>query len=140
MTKERLKKIRSLIKEAEHLQSELNDTLLFPSSDDYVADTAQDYSTGRPHTFKVEGCGQDDYVKLRQKLYDKLYRIQQERQELEDWLDSIGDPEIRDILRLQYINGLTQEQIADELGYERSGIASKIKRFWDSQSATQTTK
>ena len=140
MTKNRLKKLRSLIKEAEHLQSELNDTLLFPSCSDYVADTAQDYRTGKPHTFKVEGYGQDDYVKLRQKLYDKLYRIQQERRELEDWLDSVSDPEIRDILRLQYINGLTQEQIAKELGYERSGIASKVKRFWDSQSATQTTK
>lgn len=140
MTKNRLKKLRGLIKEAEHLQSELNDTLLFPSCNEYVADSAQDYSTGRPHTFKVEGYGQESYVKLRQKLYDKLNRIQQDRQEIEDWLDGVADPEIRDILRLQYINGLTQEQIADELGYERSGIASKIKRFWDSQSATQTTK
>ena len=132
MTKNRLKKLRSLIKEAEHLQSELNDALLFPSRSDYVADSAQNYRTGKPHTFKVEGYGQDDYVKLRQKLYDKLYRIQQERRELEDWLDSVEDSEMRDILRLQYINGLTQEQIADELGYSVITVKRRLKKFWKS--------
>lgn len=131
MTKNHLKKLRNLIKEAEHLQSELNDTLLFPSRSDYVADTAQDYRTGKPHTFKVEGYGQDDYVKLRQKLYGKLCRIQQERRELEDWLDSVEDSEMRDILRLQYINGLTQEQIADELGYSVITIKRRLKKFWE---------
>ena len=130
MTKNQLKKLRGLIKEAEHLQSELTDTLLFPSHREYVADSAQDYGSGRPHTFKIEGYGQDNYVELRQRLYDKLHRIQAERQELEDWLDNVDDPEMRDILRLLYINGLTQEQAAEELGYTRSGIAMKLKRFW----------
>lgn len=138
MTKNRLKKLRSLIKEAEHLQAEYEEMLCFPKT--FVQDSVKDYSTGYPHNIVIQGYGSDDFVMLRQKLYDKLSRIRRERQELEGWLDSVGDPEMRDILRLQYINGLTQEQIADELGYERSGIASKIKRFWDSQSATQTTK
>lgn len=138
MTKNRLKKLRGLIKEAEHLEAEYKDMMCSPKT--FVQDSVKDYSTGYPHNIVIQGYGSADFVALRQKLYDKLYRIQRERYEIEDWLDGVADPEIRDILRLQYINGLTQKQIADELGYERSGIASKIKRFWDSQSATQTTK
>ena len=59
---------------------------------------------------------------------------------MDEWLKTIEDPQIRDILIMQYRNGRTQEQIADELGYTRGGIAAKLKRFWDSQSETQKTK
>lgn len=131
MTKTRLKKLRSLIKEAEHLQSEYDDMLCFPRT--FVQDSVKDYSTGYPRNIVIQGYGSSDFAALRQKLYDKLCRIQQERQELEDWLDSVGDPEMRDILRLQYINGLTQEEIAMELGYARETISRKLKVFWDGQ-------
>lgn len=128
MTKNRLKKLRSLIKEAEHLQSEYDDILCFPRT--FVQDSVKDYSTGYPRNIAIQGYGSADFVALRQKLYDKLCRIQQERQELEDWLDSVGDPEMRDILRLQYINGLTQEQIAEELGYSVITIKRRLRKFW----------
>ena len=68
---------------------------------------------------------------VRQKLYEKQRQIQDEIAFLENWLDSVPDPEMRDILRLQYINGLTQEEIAAELGYSRSAIAMKLNRFWE---------
>lgn len=138
MTKNRLKKLRSLIKEAEHLQAEHEAMMCSPKT--FLQDSVKDYSTGYPHNIVIQGYGSADFAVLRQKLYDNLCKIQRERYELEEWIENIDDVDMRNILRLQYINGLTQKQIADELGYERSGIASKIKRFWDSQSATQTTK
>lgn len=138
MKKSRLKKLRALIKEAEHLQSQYMDAICFPK--ELVQDSVNDYRIGQPHPISISGYGDSSYADIRQRLYEKQRQIQQEIAFLEDWLDSVEDPELRDILRLQYINGLTQEEIAQELGYERSGIASKIKRFWDSQSATQTTK
>lgn len=130
MTKNRLKKLRSLIKEAEHLQAEYEEMLCFPKT--FVQDSVKDYSTGYPHNIVIQGYGSDDFVALRQKLYDNLCRIQRERQELEDWLDSVGDPEMRDILRLQYINGLTQEEIAEELGYSVITVKRRLKKFWKS--------
>ncbi len=131
MTKTRLKKLRSLIKEAEHLQAEYKEMLCSPKT--FVQDSVKDYSTGYPHNIVIQGYGSADFVALRQRLYDKLCRIQNERQELEDWLDSVADPEMRDILRLQYINGLTHEQIAQELGYAaRETVSRKIKKFWES--------
>lgn len=131
MTKNRLKKLRSLIKEAEHLQSELNDTLLFPSRSDYVADSAQNYRTGKPHTFKVEGYGQDDYVKLRQKLYGKRNQALKEIAEMEEWLNSVADTRIRNILRLQYWDGLTQEKIAEKYDCDVRTIKRWLKNFWE---------
>lgn len=131
MNKERLKKLRSLIKEIEHLEIEIEEARWFPKKP--VADYAKDYKTGYPHVFTQDGYGDDDFPKLRQRLYEKLGRIQSERMILENWLDSVQDPELRDILRLQYVNGLTQEEIAQELGYARETVSRKLKAFWDSQ-------
>lgn len=130
MKKSRLKKIRALIKEAEHLQSEYTDMICFPK--EQVVDSAKDYSTGHPHTISISGYGDPSYMDVRQRLYEKQRQIQQEIAFLEDWLDSVEDPELRDILRLQYINGLTQEQIAAELGYARETVSRKLKAFWKS--------
>ena len=130
MKKSRLKKLRALIREAEHLQSEYNDALCFPK--EQVVDSYKDYSTGFPHTKLISGYGDSAYVDVRQKLYDKQLQIQGEIAFLEDWLDSVGDPEMRDILRLQYVNGLTQEEIAKELGYARETVSRKLRAFWES--------
>ena len=50
---------------------------------------------------------------------------------MESLLDQITDPQTRDIIRLYYVNGLTQEQIAEELGYDARTIRRKIKIFWE---------
>lgn len=126
----RLKRMRALIKEAEHLQSQYMDAICFPK--EFVQDSVNDYRTGQPHPISISGYGDSSYVDIRQRLYEKQRQIQQEIAFLEDWLDSVEDPELRDILRLQYINGLTQEQIADELGYARETVSRKLKVFWES--------
>lgn len=128
MKKSRLKKLRALIKEAEHLQSEYTDMICFPK--EQVVDSAKDYSTGHSHTISISGYGDPSYMDVRQRLYEKQRQIQQEIAFLEDWLDSVEDPELRDILRLQYINGLTQEQIAVELGYSERTIRRRLREFW----------
>lgn len=128
MIKSRLKKMRALIREAEHLQSEYTDMICFPK--EQVVDSAKDYSTGHPHTISISGYGDPSFADVRQRLYEKQRQIQDEIAFLEDWLDSVGDPEMRDILRLQYVNGLTQEQIATELGYSERTIRRRLREFW----------
>lgn len=130
MIKSRLKKMRALIREAEHLQSQYTEMICFPK--EQVVDSAKDYSTGHPHTISISGYGDSSYMDVRQKLYEKQRQIQAEVAFLENWLDGIPDPEMRDILRMQYVNGLTQEQIAAELGYARETVSRKLKAFWES--------
>ena len=119
MDKQRLSKLRKLKKEAEVLNQEIKELEFSPQ--EYVADTAKDYSTGYPVTIKIEGYGSEEYIKAKRRLYNrlsqKLESIQEEREEIEKYLDSIEDPELRVILRLRYVNGLTLSQISKEIGY-----------------------
>lgn len=134
MTKEQLKKLKKLIKEAEHLKKLLE---VPASSREMVTDSVKDYRTGYPHTLTIAGCGQNNYPDLQQKYYNKLQKIQSEIKALEDWLDAVTDPEMRNILRLQYEDGLTQEEIADTLGYSRATIARRVKEFWKNEKLIQ---
>lgn len=134
MTKKQLEKLKKLMKEAEHLKAKLEKPA---SLREMVIDSVKDYRTGYPHNIIIAGCGQNNYPDLQQKYYDKLQKIQQEIATMEDWLDAISDPELRDILRLQYADGLTQEEVADELGYSRATIARRIKEFWKNEKLIQ---
>lgn len=126
--RKRLKNFRKLMKESEHLAN-----MLARSADgkEYLADTVKDYRRGYPHNILISGIGDGKYPRIQQDYYEKLRRIQSEIAAIEKWLDGVPDPEVRDILRLQYVNGLTQEQIADELGYARETVSRKLKKFWE---------
>ena len=60
-----------------------------------MTDSAKDDRMGYPHSITIAGYGDSEWVKLRQRLYEKLGRIQAERMMLENWLDSVQDPELR---------------------------------------------
>lgn len=126
--RKRLRNFRKLIKESEHLANMLARSA---EGKEYLADTVKDYRSGYPHNILISGIGDDKYPKIQQEYYEKLRKIQSEIAAIEKWLDGVPDPEVRDILRLQYVNGLTQEQIADELGYARETVSRKLKKFWE---------
>lgn len=128
MTRERLKKLRALLKEAEHLEEEIK-TLPFTSGG-YVGDSANNYKTGFPKPFMIQGYSTQKYDRLKETLQRKLREIQKEIAVLEDWLEYVEDAELRDILRLQYVNGLTQEQVAAELGYSVRTIQRKTEKVF----------
>ena len=128
MTRERLKKLKALLKEAEHLEEEIKTLPFTPGG--FVGDSANNYSTGFPKPFLIQGYSTQKYDRLRETLQKKLKEIQKEIVELENWLEHVEDAELRDILRLQYINGLTQEQVADELGYSVRTIKRRLNQFW----------
>ena len=52
---------------------------------------------------------------------------------LENWLDSVSDPLLRNILRLQYVEGFTQARIADELGYSKRSVERILQKFWENE-------
>lgn len=135
MTKQRLKRLRSLLKEIEHLEEQIKNMPFITGG--YVGDTVKDGRTGYPRTLLIQGYSTEKYDRAKSKLARKLQDIQDEIAELEDWLDGVDNPELRDILRLQYINGLTQEEIAEGLGYSVITIKRRLKTFWDNKSDTE---
>ena len=83
-----------------------------------------------PQHFKIRGYGSIEYPKKKQELRAKIARVRAEIREVEAYIESVEDPEMRNILSMYYILGMKQEQIANKYGYERSTISKKIKEFW----------
>ena len=51
---------------------------------------------------------------------------------MENFLDSVDDAEMRELLRLRYQDGLSQEEVGERMGYSRQAIQKKEERFWRS--------
>ena len=131
MDKRQLSRLRKLKKEAEVIKQEIKDLEFKPA--EKMMDTANDYSTGYPVVITIEGFGSEEYVKAKTRLYEQLRRkliaIEKERDEMERYIDSIEDPELRTIVRLRYIEGKTLEKIAESMEYSERTIRRKLFNF-----------
>lgn len=80
----------------------------------------------------IKGLGVDEKQgrRVKVKLDATLDRIQNQILIMEAYLDTVDDPEMRAILRMKYRNGMKDRQIAEELGYDRSTVSAKQRRFW----------
>ena len=78
--------------------------------------------------------GYDDGSICKDQLIKKLIATKKKLQakiiDAERFIETQTDSELRTILRSYYINGLSQEEIGKLLGYDRSTITKKLKRFW----------
>lgn len=128
MTKNELKQLKKLIAEKEDLEKRIRRQAFKPSEE--VADTAKDYRTGFGKTIVIRGYGDEAWKKLRDKWYVKLVNVSYKIQQMENFLDSVEDAELREILRLRYQDGKSQEEVGEMLGYSREAVAKKEQRFW----------
>lgn len=62
---------------------------------------------------------------IRRKEADRL-RILKEQEEVEDYINGIDDPEIKEIFELSFIEGKKQIEVAEIVGYSRGRISQKI--------------
>lgn len=62
---------------------------------------------------------------IRRKEADRL-RILKEQREIEEYINGISDPEIKEIFELSFIAGKKQREVAEIIGYSRGRISQKI--------------
>ena len=124
-TKADLEQIKSLKKEIESIQDELHNLPM-------TFDTVEGCTPERwdKHVITIKGKNLKRGIRLKAKLEITLDELEEKLEEMESWLGTLPDSEIRTILRLRYRNGLTQEQIGEELGYSRRTITRKLRDFW----------
>jgi DNA-directed RNA polymerase specialized sigma subunit len=127
VTRQELEQIRSLTKEIKLIQDDLDNLPFVPST---VKGSMPEFPYIEQH-YKIIGPDKKKGERLKAKMERKLDELQDKLLELETWLDTVPDSEIRTILRMRYRNGLKDPQIATELGYSRSAISMKVKRFFD---------
>ena len=127
MKKSEVKQLRGLMAEAKALQEQLNS---LPVIVDSVTGSLPEHPW-TAHKIKVQGIDNNKAEKIKRRLERKLEEIQNKLEEIEEWLEGIDDAETRAVARLYFVNGMTQGQIANELGYSRTAITSKISRLFE---------
>lgn len=71
----------------------------------------------------------DAIRKLEVLLSDRLKKSKEEEKKIEEYIQSIKSPVDRLILRKKIFDGLSQEDIAEITGYERSNISKRINKY-----------
>lgn len=131
MDRETLKKIKKLRAERADLEKRIEHNQFAPQEE--VADTVKDYSTGFARTIVIRGYGSIKWQRLQVQYRQKAAKLERQILELENFLDSVEDPEMRQILRYRYEDGMTHEQVGEVLGYSRQAIQKKEERFWNQE-------
>ena len=62
-------------------------------------------------------------IKANEELYESM------KLEIEKFIESVEDLEIKQILEMKYIQGMKDEEIGDSIGYSRRAIGMKIDSF-----------
>lgn len=118
MDKKKLSQLRYLNKEIELLKEQIDNL-------DYniTTDTVKGSDTEYPYisrNIKITGVDIQDYERKAKRLKRKLSRRVEELldllEEINEYIESIDDSLIRQIIILRYINGLTWDQVAVHIG------------------------
>lgn len=130
MTAEKLKHYRALLAEADRLSRDLRaakDMSPAETSDSVASAAEFPYSL---HIVRIDGLDWEAYnrniqriQRLRQQVLD---RATQELAEIEEWIATVDDPHIRDIIRYRYIDGFSWQQVARKVGGGNTGDSVRM--------------
>ena len=100
------------------------------TASDVVSGSSNEFPYGLRH-FRIEGIDQSKESALQVRLRQKKRKLEKEVLEVEEYLDSIEDPEIRTIIRLRDEMGLSWDEVAAKCNSTVAAVKMKRKRFLD---------
>lgn len=119
MTLKDLSRYRHLQREAERLRQQCN------TVSDTVSGSSPEYPYCK-HTITIEGLQKQHEAQLHT-AYLKAYS---EQIKLEEFIQSVEDPLVREIIRLRFEDCLKWEQVADKIvGYEKDSLRMRLSRY-----------
>lgn len=104
-----LGRIEAKLEEIERL-----DSALYPGAQ-IISDMPRG-GKGKGGAAKID-CAIDIVRRMRGRLCTQLRELEQQREEIEEAIRSVSDPQLRELLELRYINLRGWEEIADRMGY-----------------------
>lgn len=140
MTKERLNEIIKLKREVEQLREKLRE-LNYGDNETIVTDRVRGSMAQFPYlprSFTLVGCEQmsEECIRKRdaigKKISDKYHELYGRIDEAIDFIQSIDDSDVRQILTYKYIDGLIWEQIGQCMNYGTSSVRLKHDKFMKS--------
>ena len=140
MTKYELGQIKKTVKEIDELTKQVK-SAEYSVMPGMISDTVTGSSRSFPyakHTIIIEGVDFTGYDKEVKRLKDKLERrikdLQDQVDEAYEYIETIKDSEIRMILTLRYINGVTWDQLEKDLFMNKRTAQIKFKKWWSESS------
>lgn len=88
-----------------------------------------DYRNGYPRPQSVVGFDYDRYDRLQDRDYARKTMLEQECEEIEEWVEAIPDSLTRRIFRMSFIHKMKQEQIATMVHLDQSTVSKKISDY-----------
>lgn len=92
-------------------------------------DVVFDYRNGYPRPQSIVGFDYDRYDYLQERDYSKKAVLEQECEEIENWVESIPDSLTRRIFRMMYIQGKKQKQVAKAVHLDQSSVSRRIDDY-----------
>lgn len=126
--------IKEMLEQYESIKAEIQD-LKNESKKQHIplTDTVTGSSVNFPytkHSISIKGIPEECYT-TETVISEKIRELEQERVQIESFLDSVHDSQIRRIIRLKYIEGKTWQQVAFRIGRQDEGTPrKKIEKFF----------
>lgn len=92
-------------------------------------DVIFDYSKGYPMPQSVVGFDQAKYERLQDRDQRRKEQLEQECEEIEEWVEAIPDSLTRRIFRMCFIDGRKQKDAAKAVHLDQSMISKKINNY-----------
>lgn len=128
MTQEQMSNYYHISKEVRLLEEELENLTLVTSIPFEKIGSNPNNNTLSPQERNFKK--QEDLVKKKEST---IKRLLESMHEIEDFIESIEDSEMRTILRMKYINRCKTEYICRYLDLHRTTLNRKLKDFWEEQ-------
>lgn len=100
-------------------------------------DVIFDYSKGYPMPQSVVGFDQAKYERLQDRDQRRKEQLEQECEEIEEWVEAIPDSLTRRIFRMCFIDGRKQKDVARAVHLDRSRISRKIDSYLENAHKAQ---
>ncbi len=127
MTKELLESYQSKKQEITELQSMI---LRLEKGDAMIGnDIILDYRKGYPRPRAVVGRDRKKIERLKSRYCARISVLEEECQEVEDFIENIPDSLTRRIFRKSFIEGRTQEKVSRDVHLSQSSVSKKINDF-----------
>lgn len=128
-----LSQIYYINKEIALIQKELNE---LKEKNFYKKSIFTDLPKGNDTTISESQRYVEAMEELEQKLNFSLAELQEKRLAAEEFLQTIENAEDRLIIRLRIVNNMKWQEIANEVGLERTTVSKKFYKFFSAKIPT----
>ena len=128
MTRERFEQYRSNLQEIRELTYKLDH---LGEGDSLIGnDVIMDYKKGYPRPQSVVGYDYDLEARRRERYEGRIKKLLEENELIEDFVLSIPEGRMRRIIRMYFLEGLSQWKISRKMHMDQSTISKKINDFF----------